>query len=33
MVRFIRTWCNAGMPGTKPFFEAYVLLTIELVTS
>lgn len=22
--RFIRNWCNTGMPGTKPFFEAYV---------
>ncbi|KAF9222744.1 hypothetical protein BS17DRAFT_783321 [Gyrodon lividus] len=20
--RFVRTWCNMGMPGTKPFFEA-----------
>ncbi|KAI0789113.1 hypothetical protein C8Q75DRAFT_718637 [Abortiporus biennis] len=19
--RFVRTWCNMGMPGTKPFFE------------
>jgi hypothetical protein len=24
--RFIRTWCDSGMPGTTPFFERYVLL-------
>lgn len=23
MERFIRTWCDASMPGPKPFFEAY----------
>jgi len=22
MERFTRNWCTAGMPGTKPFFEA-----------
>ena len=22
MARFVRNWCNMGMPGTKPFFEA-----------
>jgi len=26
--RFLRNWCNAGMPGTTPFFEAYVLFII-----
>lgn len=24
--RFIRTWCDSGMPGTTPFFERYALL-------
>lgn len=22
MARFVLSWCNTGMPGTKPFFEA-----------
>ncbi|KAG6837516.1 hypothetical protein H0H93_008441 [Arthromyces matolae] len=25
MQRFISSWCTMGMPGTQPFFEAYVL--------
>lgn len=24
----MRNWCNQGMPGTKPFFEAYVFFVI-----
>jgi hypothetical protein len=24
MERFVRSWCTMGMPGTIPFFEAYV---------
>lgn len=24
MDRFVRSWCTLGMPGTIPFFEAYV---------
>ncbi|KAF9529205.1 hypothetical protein CPB83DRAFT_812470 [Crepidotus variabilis] len=32
MDRFIRTWCNAGMPGTKPFFEAlWAILRLQVI--
>lgn len=30
--RFIRSWCNQGMPGTKPFFEGlWAVLRLMLV--
>ncbi|KAF8160786.1 hypothetical protein B0H34DRAFT_672899 [Crassisporium funariophilum] len=32
MERFIRNWCNVGMPGTKPFFEAlWALLRLQVI--
>jgi hypothetical protein len=30
MERFVMSWCTVGMPGTKPFFEASVTLSIYL---
>lgn len=30
--RFVRNWCNAGMPGTKPFFEAlWAVLRLQVI--
>lgn len=30
--RFIRTWCNAGMPGTKPFFESlWAIMRLQVI--
>lgn len=32
MARFIRTWCNTGMPGTKPFFEAlWAIMRLQVI--
>ncbi|KDR75189.1 hypothetical protein GALMADRAFT_122854 [Galerina marginata CBS 339.88] len=32
MERFVRNWCNAGMPGTKPFFEAlWALMRLQVI--
>ncbi|KAF8904453.1 hypothetical protein CPB84DRAFT_1773085 [Gymnopilus junonius] len=30
--RFVRNWCNPGMPGTKPFFEGlWALMRLQVV--
>jgi len=30
--RFVRTWCTAGIPGTKPFFEAlWAMMRLQVV--
>lgn len=30
--RFVRNWCDAGMPGTKPFFEAlWAVLRLQVI--
>lgn len=30
--RFVRNWCNMGMPGTKPFFEAlWAVLRLQVI--
>ncbi|KIM74344.1 hypothetical protein PILCRDRAFT_707498 [Piloderma croceum F 1598] len=30
--RFIRTWCTAGMPGTKPFFEGlWAVMRLQVI--
>ncbi|KAF8973099.1 hypothetical protein BDZ97DRAFT_1649050 [Flammula alnicola] len=32
MERFIRNWCNVGMPGTKPFFEAlWAVMRLQVI--
>jgi len=32
MERFIRNWCNASMPGTKPFFEAlWAVMRLQVI--
>ncbi|KAF9568016.1 hypothetical protein CPC08DRAFT_485931 [Agrocybe pediades] len=32
MDRFLRNWCNSGMPGTTPFFEAlWALLRLQVI--
>lgn len=32
MERFIRNWCNMGMPGTKPFFEAlWAIMRLQVI--
>lgn len=30
--RFVKAWCNVGMPGTKPFFESlWAAMALEVV--
>lgn len=30
--RFVKAWCNVGMPGTKPFFESlWAVMALEVV--
>lgn len=30
--RFVKNWCNAGMPGTKPFFESlWAVMRLQVV--
>jgi hypothetical protein len=32
MARFVRNWCNTGMPGTKPFFEAlWAVMRLQVI--
>jgi len=32
MARFVRNWCNMGMPGTKPFFEAlWAIMRLQVI--
>jgi len=32
MTRFVRNWCNMGMPGTKPFFEAlWAIMRLQVI--
>ena len=30
--RFVKTWCNAGMPGTRPFFESlWAVMRLQII--
>lgn len=30
--RFVKAWCNPGMPGTKPFFESlWAIMRLQIV--
>ena len=30
--RFVRNWCNVGMPGTRPFFEAlWAIMRLQIL--